>query len=248
MNRGAFTALLALVLLLPLSACGNSTDGERPTLHVLAASSLTDVFMELETTFEQQHAVEVQLSFGSSTDLAEQVADGAPADVLATADEKSMTLAEDAGKASDPTSFATNVLVIVTPADDPAGITGIDNLDKGTWVRCADEAPCGKVAASVLAAHHVTTPPASLEEDARSTLEKVTSGEADAALVYASDAISAGDAVRTIAIPGAEEFRASYFIDAVAGSGQADLAQQWVDLVTGPEGRQLLAEAGFSTA
>jgi molybdate transport system substrate-binding protein len=157
-----------------------------------------------------------------------------------------MTSAQDAGVVTgDPANFATNVLVLVTPPDNPAHITSLADLDGATWVRCADEAPCGKVALAVLDAQHVTAQPASLEDDARSTLDKVTSGEADAALVYASDAQSAGDSVKTIAIPGAEEQQTSYFVAPLDQSGDADLAQQFVDLVTGPDGQQALADAGF---
>lgn len=243
-------SVLALTLPAALSACGDDPSGGDggTTIHVLAASSLTDVFTDLGEQYEAAHdGVHVEFSFGSSTDLAAQAADGAPGDVLATADEDSMTSAVDAGAASDPASFATNVLVLVTPPGNPADITSLDDLDGATWVRCADEAPCGKVAVAVLDAQHVTAEPASLEEDARSTLDKVTSGEADAALVYASDAQSAGDGVETIRIPGAEAQRTSYFIAPLGQSGDADLAQGFVDLVTGPDGQQALAEAGFGT-
>lgn len=249
-NRRALTTVAALALALPLAACGDGGSGGSDggtTLTVLAASSLTDVFAELGDQFEAEHdGVKVEFSFGSSTDLAEQAADGAPGDVLATADEASMQTAKDADVVvGDPASFATNVLVLVTPPDDPAGITSLDDLDRATWVRCADEAPCGKVAVAVLDAQHVTAQPASLEEDARSTLDKVISGEADAALVYASDAQSAGSDVKTIRIPGAEEQRTSYFIAPLDQSRDAGLAQEWVDLVTGQDGQRVLSEAGF---
>ena len=94
------------------------------------------------------------------------------------------------------------MLTIVTPADNPAGIESLDDLEGATWVRCADEAPCGKVAAAVLADNGITAEPASLEEDVRATLDKVVSGEADAGLVYATDAVAAGDDVVAIADPG----------------------------------------------
>lgn len=241
----------ALALALPLAACGDddgsSGGGDTTTLQVLAASSLTDVFTDLGKKFEADHdGVKVEFSFGSSTDLAAQAADGAPGDVLATADQDSMQSAQDAGVVDgDPANFATNVLVLVTPPDNPAHITSLADLDGATWVRCADEAPCGKVALAVLDAQHITAEPASLEDDARSTLDKVTSGEADAALVYASDAQSAGDSVKTIEIPGAEDQQTSYYVAPLDQSGDADLAQQFVDLVTGADGQQALAEAGF---
>ncbi|WP_141012534.1 molybdate ABC transporter substrate-binding protein [Nocardioides sambongensis] len=241
-------APLGLVLLAAATLTGCGEDGaDDATLQVLAAASLTDVFADLADDFEEDHdGVEVELSFGSSTDLAEQAADGAPGDVLATADEASMTIATDAGAAAAPTTFATNVLVIVTPPDNPAGIESLADLDGATWVRCADEAPCGKVAAAVLADNDVTAEPASLEEDVRATLDKVTSGEADAGLVYATDAVAAGDDVTTIAIDGAEEQLTSYSVAALDQSSDAELADEWVDLVTGPDGQAVLTEAGFT--
>ncbi|WP_183093787.1 molybdate ABC transporter substrate-binding protein [Nocardioides stalactiti] len=242
--------LPALVLAATLAACGDGADDEGAdggTLTVLAASSLTDVFTVLAERFEAAHdGVEVELSFGSSTDLAEQAADGAPGDVLATADQTAMAIAEDAGAVEDPATFATNLLVIVTPPDNPAGITGLEDLDGATWVRCADAVPCGRVALAVLEAAGVDAEPASLEEDVRSTLDKVVSGEADAGLVYASDAIAAGADVATLPIAGAEEQLTSYFIADLEQSEDDDLAEAWVELVTGPEGQAVLTEAGFS--
>ena len=240
--------LLVLVLLLPLAACGTGGGGEQPrTITVLAASSLTDAFGKLAPRFQADHDVTVQFSFGSSTDLAGQAADGAPGDVLATADETSMKLAQDAGVTGAARPFATNRLVIVTPPDNPAGIAGLGDLAGATWVRCSDDAPCGKVAVAVLDDHGITARPASLEEDARSTLDKVTSGEADAALVYASDARSAGDSVRTIPIAGSERETTTYYITALDQSTDPGLARAWVDLVESPAGQRALKDAGFGT-
>lgn len=250
--KKSLATVLTLGLLFPLAACGDDDGGDGDAgggsdqLTVLAASSLTDVFEELGSTFEEKHDVDVEFSFGSSTDLAEQAADGAPGDVLATADETSMTVAEDAGVTGDVSNFATNVLVIVTPPDNPAGIESLADLADATWVRCADEVPCGRVALAVLEDNAITAEPASLEEDVRSTLDKVVSGEADAGLVYASDAVAAGDDVLTIPIEGAEEQLTSYFITALEQSEDSELAQEWVDLITSDEGRAALTEAGFT--
>jgi molybdate transport system substrate-binding protein len=241
--------LAALALLLPLTACGGGDDasGERGELTVLAAASLTDVFEELATPFEEEHDADVTFSFGSSTDLAESVADGAPGDVLATADEVSMTLAEDAGVTGDVETFATNVLTIVVPTSNPAGIESLDDLADATWVRCADEVPCGKVAVALLDANGVTAEPASLEEDVRATLDKVVSGEADAGLVYATDAVAAGDDVEAVEIPGAEDALTSYFTTSLEQSEDPELAADWVAWVTSEEGRAILDDAGFGS-
>jgi molybdate transport system substrate-binding protein len=213
---------------------------------VLAAASLTDVYEDLGETFEEEQGVDVEFSFGSSTDLAEQAADGAPGDVLSTADETSMQIAEDAGVTGDVVTFATNVLVIVTPPDNPAGVESLDDLADATWVRCADEVPCGRVALAVLETNEITAEPASLEEDVRATLDKVTSGEADAGLVYATDAVAAGDDVATIEIPGSEEQQTSYFAAPLEGAEDADLALAWLDLLASGAGQQALSDTGFS--
>ncbi|GAA4679684.1 molybdate ABC transporter substrate-binding protein [Nocardioides nanhaiensis] len=239
----------ALLLTLPLAACGGADDagsGEAGRIQVLAAASLTDVFEQLGTDFEESERAEVEFSFGSSTDLAEQAADGAPGDVLATADETSMTVAEDADAAQDVQVFATNVLTIVVPPGNPAGISSLADLEGTTWVRCADEAPCGRVALAVLEDAGVSAEPASLEEDVRATLDKVTSGEADAGLVYASDAVAAGDAVESVPIEGADEQPTSYYVADLAQSEDPELAQAWVDYVLGEEGRRALEDAGFT--
>lgn len=231
---------------LALTGCGSTQDDGGGRLTVLAAASLTTVFDDLAPAFEEATGASVTFSYGSSTDLAEQAADGAPGDVLATADRTSMQVAEDAGVTGPVQVFATNVLVIVTPPGNPAGIGSLEDLAGSTWVRCADEVPCGRIALSVLQAQGVDAEPSSLEEDVRATLDKVVAGEADAALVYATDAVSAGDAVETVDIRGADEQPTSYAVTTLEQSSDADLAQQWVDLITSEEGRAALTSAGFT--
>lgn len=241
---GSLPLLLALVLALPLAGCG---DDEGKTLRVLAAASLTDVFTGLATQFEEEHpGVEVALSFGSSTSLAEQAADGAPGDVLATADPTAMEVAVNGGVVDDPTRFATNRLVIVTPTDNPADVTSLATLAGSTWVRCADAVPCGRAARTVLDRAGVDAEPVSLEEDVRSALEKVTAGEAEAALVYATDATAAGDDVARFPVAGADAAANSYLIAPLDQARAPEAAAQFLDLVTGPQGRLALADAGFT--
>ena len=248
------TALTLTVLAASLAGCG-SDDGDAKgsdgkdggELTVLAAASLTDVYTELGKAFDAENGSTTTFSFGSSTDLAEQAADGAPGDVLSTADEKSMTLAEDAGVTGDVETFATNVLVIVTPPDNPGGIESLADLDGATWVQCVQDAPCGRVADAVLADNEITAEPASYEDDVRATLDKVVSGEADAGLVYASDAVAAGDTVNTIEIAGSESQLTSYFTTTLSQSKDEDLAEEWIEFLTSEEGQQALTEAGFGT-
>ena len=257
-SRRAASVGTALVLSLALvSACANneSSDddsggggGGDSTLTVYAAASLTKTFEQIGAEFEKEHdGVKVEFSFGGSSDLVSQIQEGAPADVFASADEANMEkLTGEDLQADDPQNFASNTLGIVTPPDNPAGIATLGDLDGSTWVRCADDVPCGRIALAVLEDAGVDAEPVSLEEDVRATLDKVISGEADAGLVYGSDAVAAGGDVTAIPIEGAEAQLTSYFIDALAQSEDSDLAEDWVDLVTGPDGQAALTEAGFT--
>jgi molybdate transport system substrate-binding protein len=231
-----------------LTGCGGGGGGDdHTTITVLAAASLTGTFTELGQEFEQQHkGVTVKFAFDSSATLAQQATQGAPADVLATADPTTMESAK-AAQAETPKTFATNQLVMVTPADNPGHVSSFADLDKSsvTWVMCVPTAPCGIVADALLKQDGITGKPASQEVDVKSTLAKVTEGEADAGLVYTTDAQAAGSQVKAIAIPGSEQQVTSYPIVTLTQSKHADLARQFVDLVTGSTGQQVLAKAGF---
>lgn len=238
------TGLIVLALLLPLAGCG----GGDTTITVLAASSLTGTFTELAEQFEKDHdGVHVRLVFDSSTDLAQQAVDGAPADVLATADVETMYAANNALDSGSQV-FAANTMVLVTPADNPAGISGFADIDSddATYVVCVRTAPCGRIAATLLAENDVAVPPASLEVDVKAVLAKVTSGEADAGIVYASDAAAAGDQVRTFEIPKADVEVTTYPIATLKQSEHPDLAQEFVDLVMSDTGQQVFTDAGFA--
>lgn len=241
------TSVLA-VGLLPLSACAGEDESDAE-LNVLAAASLTEVFTEMEAEFEKEHdGVDVKLSFGSSTTLAESANDGAPGDVLATADETSMDLAVDGGAANgEPTEFATNALVMVVPAENPANIRTLDDLAGVDWVRCADDVPCGRVAQAVLANNDFSDEAASLEVDVKAVLTKVSSGEADAGFVYATDAQAAGDDVIAIDVPRSEQELTSYFVAPLEQTENADLAADWIELMESDFGRSVLTDAKFGT-
>lgn len=239
--------LAAAVLLAAGSASGCSTDHDRE-LTVLAAASLTEVFTDLGEEFERQHDdVEVAFSFGSSTTLAQQAADGAPGDVLASADAASIDIARDAGVLPEGASdFAANELVLVVAADGPA-ISGLDDLAGTDWVRCADDVPCGRLARDLLASHHIAAEPVSLEVDVKAVLTKVTSGEAEAGMVYRTDARVAGDDVRTVEIPGADDELTIYTHAVLEQSAEPELAGDWLTLVESAAGRDALEAAGFRT-
>lgn len=248
--RSSRLAPLALVGLLgasSLSACGGDDD---PTvLNVLAAASLTDSFTELEERFEAENEdVDVRISFGSSATLALQAIEGAPGDVIATADTITMQDAVDGGAVDgEPQLFATNVATLVVPAENPGGIEAFDDIDSDdvSYVVCVPDAPCGNVAQTLLEANQITADPASEQDDVSATLQQVVEGQADAGIVYETDAISAGDAVTTVDIPSAEDEILDYPIAQLQQTEDAELAQQWIDLVLSSEGQEVLAGAGF---
>lgn len=236
-------ALAALVLVLPLTACGGDDDGQ--TLTVLAAASLTETFTELAETYEDEHpGVEVELVFGSSTTLAEQAVDGAPGDVLATADSRAMDVAVDSdATAQAPEQFALNALVIVTPPGNPADVTGLGSLALPTvdWARCVSSAPCGALADTALARRASQAEPVTEEVDVKAVLARVVGGEVDAGLVYRTDALAAGDAVETVET-GPAAPSTVYEIAALDGSANAS---DFVRLVLGEPGQAVLRDAGF---
>ncbi len=244
-------ALLA-ALALTVTACGGADDGgegDERRLTVMAAASLTESFTELADRFEAEHeGVEVVTSFDSSATLATQVASGAPADVVATADRRTMQMMADADAlAEEPVVFARNVLTLAVPADNPADIKGLADLQGSEFVVCAPAVPCGALATEALRGAGVTTRPRSLEVDVKAVLTKVLLGEADAGLVYASDVVAAGDRVLAVPSPELTEAATDYPVAVTADSGEPDLAQEFVDLLRSDEGRRVLDEAGFSS-
>jgi molybdate transport system substrate-binding protein len=247
----------ALLLLAPVAACANDaasggTGSSAPdaTLTVYAASSLTSTFTEIGERFEASHpGVRVRLDFGGSSDLVAQIQQGAPADVFASADAATMDKAVAAGAVADePVDFASNTLEIVVPADNPARVASLEDLGRrGTAVvLCAPVVPCGAAARSVEESSGVAISPVSEEQAVSDVLTKVESGEADAGLVYVTDVQAAGDEVVGITFPGSSAAVNTYPIASLAGSGNAALARAFVDLVTGPEGQAVLADAGFA--
>lgn len=242
-----------------LAGCGSSDEGasdqtgtpppEERTLTVLAAASLTDSFTALEKKFEAAHpGVDVKISFAGSSALVQQITNGAPADVFASADEKNMKKVTDAGLADGtPEIFATNQLQIAVPQDNPASIASFADLAKDgvVVVVCAPQVPCGSATEKVEQAAGITLKPVSEEQDVKSVLNKVRAGEADAGVVYVTDVNSAGDKVKGISFPESAEAINKYPIAALKDAPQADLAKEWVELVRGAEGKAELEKVGF---
>lgn len=218
------------------------------TLTVFAAASLTEAFEELAVRFEERNpSVDVALNFGGSAGLAQQIAEGAPADVFAAAAEAPMQALADAGLAADPVVFATNTLALVAPAGNPAGVAGLDDLARGELrvALCDPSVPCGAASATLLDAEGVVAAPDTLESDVKSVLTKVSLGEVDAALVYRTDVLAAGDTVEGIDVPAAASVVNRYPVAAVASSAAADAAAAFVGLVTGEDGQEVLERNGF---
>lgn len=265
--RRARTAVLAAATVLLLSGCAgqaapaadapassaapSSTEAAlEGSITVFAAASLKASFTELADEFEAAHpGVTVELSFAGSSDLVTQITEGAPADVFASADEKNMAKLTDAGlvEKAAPVDFATNVLTIAVPPGNPGGVQAFADLaDPGVaTVVCAAQVPCGAAAATLETATGVTIPAVSEESSVTDVLGKVTSGEADAGLVYVTDVVAAGDAVEGIDIAEADEAVNTYPIAPVAGSQNPAAAAAFVALVTGSAGRDVLSAAGF---
>ena len=244
----------------PSTGSGNGTAGSgngssatpvvEQTLTVFAAASLKDTFTELATEFEESHpGVTVSLNFAGSADLVSQVTEGAPADVVAFADEKNMEKLTDSDLIDGtPELFASNTLEIAVPPGNPQGITSFQDLAKpgAKVVICAAQVPCGSATVKIEEATGITLTPVSEESAVTDVLGKVSSGEADAGLVYVTDVEAAGDTVEGVTFPESTGAVNTYPIGVVASSTLPDLASEFSALVTGADGQKILAAAGFA--
>ncbi|MCD0450640.1 molybdate ABC transporter substrate-binding protein [Actinocorallia sp. API 0066] len=253
MFKRALTLALPALLALTTAACGGSSgDGaaKETTLTVFAAASLTETFTELGKSFEAANdGVTVKFNFGSSATLAQQITQGAPADVFAAASPATMQTVADAALAEAPTTFVSNKLEIAVPAGNPAKVDDFADLaNKGVKVAlCAEQVPCGAAAKKAIEAAGLKITPVTLEQDVKATLTKVTLGEVDAALVYRTDVIAAGDKVEGIEFPEAEKAINDYPVAVLKNAPAKDLAQLFVTLVLSQQAKDLFTKAGFTT-
>jgi molybdate transport system substrate-binding protein len=228
---------------------GSGGDAGDGGVTVFAASSLTAAFTELGAAFEAANPrTPVTFSFAASSEIAAQVREGAPVDVIATADQSTMaTLTEAAAIDGAPRTFATNVATIMVAPGNPAGIDGLEDLadDELIVVLCAPEVPCGSYAARIIANAGVTITPKSLEENVKGVVAKVTLGEADAGIVYRTDVIAAGDAAAGIEIPATVNVVADYPIAAVRNAPNQAGAAAFIEFVISERGQEILASFGF---
>ncbi len=264
--RSKVLSLVMLVILLVSAACApQSTPAvalERQTLTVLAAASLTESFTELGKSFEAQHpGVTVAFNFAGSQQLAQQLDQGAPADVFASANKKYMDAAVTSKRvaAGASATFAKNRLVVIFPKANPAGLTTLQDLAKpGLKLDLADKTvPVGQYSLDFLA--QTAQDPAfgtdfkdkvlknvvSYETDVKAVVSKVSLGEADAGVVYLTDYHAAADKLGKLDIPEALNTIANYPIAPIADSQNADLAKAFVALALSPEGQAILTKYGF---
>ena len=248
-RRLAITAL-SLVSAASLVACGGASAGADITgeVTVFAAASLQDAFETLAASFQDAHpGVRIAFDFQGSQDLVASLDGGSPADILATANNSTMTDAANKGLVGEQTEFATNVLTLIVPAGNPAGVTGINDgsLDKADLVVCAPEVPCGEATQKLAAELGVTLNPVSEEQKVTDVRGKVESGEAQAGIVYTTDAAKAGDKVEAIALPPNSVIN-HYPIALTKSAANSQAAQAFIDYILSPEGQKVLQDTyGF---
>ncbi|MEA2902290.1 MAG: molybdate transport system substrate-binding protein [Actinomycetota bacterium] len=244
---------LSISLLLAGSACGSETAPSRAggSVTVFAAASLTEAFTDIGTALGAgDPSLSVRYSFAGSGALVTQVDQGAPADVVATADTTSMARLVAAGLVETPTTFARNQLQILVPPGNPLGIASLADLARPDLkVVLGDETvPAGKYAAQALQAAAVTVAPVSREADVKAAVAKVTLGEADATIVYVTDVAAAGAKGQGVAIPDGQNVVAEYPIAVVKATGNHAGAVAFVDAVVHGSGQDALRQRGFLPA
>ena len=265
-TRRAAIAAVSLLSAVCLAACGGSasnsstgtttgaasagasggTGKANGKVTVLAAASLQKAFEEIEKTVEKDNpGLDVTFDFQGSQDLVASLAGGDSADVLATANNSTMKTAADQKLVGSQTEFATNVLTLIVPKGNPKKITGLDSsLDGANLVICAPEVPCGEATKKLAQAQGITLKPVSEEQKVTDVRGKVESGEADAGIVYTTDAAAAKDKTDKIDIPDGGVVN-HYPIAQTAKPENPAGAQAFIEAVTGKAGQEILAKHGF---
>lgn len=240
--------LTICVLGMVIACSGSSVEGE---LLVSAAASLTDAFAEVESAFEEQNPdVDVVLNLGSSSALREQILEGAPADVFASANTSNMDQVAQAGELSgEPEIFVTNSLQIAVPTGNPAEVTGLEDFAKEELLigLCAERVPCGDFGRQALENAGITPSIDTNEPDVRALLTKIEAGELDAGITYVTDVLSTSGSVEGIDIPSEVNVVAEYPIASLAGAPNPEVAAAWVEFVLSEEGQAILTRYGFTS-
>jgi molybdate transport system substrate-binding protein len=250
------TRLVLICVLAVLSAACGGTDiaggsSLRGEVVVSAAASLTAAFTEIEAAFESANpGVDVTLNLAGSSTLREQILEGAPADVFASANISNMDQVQTAGEvAGESEVFAKNLLQIAVPSGNPASVTGLEDFARPELLigLCAEEVPCGDFARDSLAKAGVTPVIDTNEPDVRALLNKVEAGELDAGITYVTDVASTEGAVDGVDIPVSQNVIAEYPIAVLAHAPNPDAATAFVAFVLSDEGQTILTEYGFAS-
>ena len=265
-SRRAAIAAVSLLSAVSLAACGGSASNSATgaasgaasasasggagkatgELKVLAAASLKASFTEIGTQLEKDNpGLHVTFDFQGSQTLVSSLSEGNAADVLATADEPTMNKAVEQKLVGERTEFATNVPTLVVPKGNPANVKGIDSsLDNAKLVVCVETAPCGNAAKELAKAYNVTLNPVSEEQKVTDVRTKVESGEADAGVVYKTDAVAAKDKVDEVTIDNKGVVN-HYPIAQTAKPSNPEAAQVFINAITSKSGQEILAKYGF---
>ena len=259
MKHFSRVAAVTALLISLISGCSSSSQTSSPSatstagggkLIVFAAASLKKTFTDIGEQFKTDNpGSAIEFSFAGSSDLVTQLTQGAPADVFASADTKNMDKAAQAGLlAGTPVNFASNTLTIVVASGNPKKINSFKDLSQPglSVVVCAPQVPCGSATQKVEQATGVQLNAVSEESQVTDVLNKVTAGQADAGLVYVTDAQGAGNKVTAVAFPEAAGAVNTYPIAVLKQAKNPDLARKFVDLVTGEAGQKILGAAGFA--
>jgi molybdate transport system substrate-binding protein len=246
--RTARLIVTTFVLGIVIACSDSSVEGE---LLVSAAASLTDAFGEVESAFEEENPdVDVVLNLGSSSALREQILEGAPADVFASANTSNMDQVAQAGELSGEAEiFVTNSLQIALPTGNPAGVTGLEDFAREELLigLCAEDVPCGDFGRQALENVGISPSIDTNEPDVRALLTKIEAGELDAGITYVTDVLSSSGTVEGIEIPAEVNVVAEYPIATLAGAPNADAAAAWVEFVLSDEGQAILTSYGFTS-
>jgi molybdate transport system substrate-binding protein len=249
---GTRTLIAGVVLLAVFNEVSRSTAGDTAqtqTVTVFAAASLTTAFQALANAFEKQHSdLHMQLNFAGSSMLVQQIQQGAPADVFASADEANIQkLVESGDVVGTPRLFARNRLQVIVGAGNPKRIAMLADLAKSglTIALCGPTVPCGRYAAEAFDKAGVAVPAASQELDVKAVVSKVAMGEADAGIVYVTDLRAAGGAVEGVDIPESANVVARYPMAVLKHAPNQPAAETFVAYVLSAEGQQVLTSFGF---
>ena len=233
------------VVVLAVAACVNET---REPLLVSAAASLANAFAAIEQAFEADNpGIDVELNFGGSSALREQIRAGAAVDVFASADAEIMNELVRDGVATTPVVFATNHMAIAVPAGNPAGVDGLETFAEEQLLigLCAQPVPCGSFARHVLANAGITPSIDTAEPNVRALLTKIELGELDAGIVYASDVTAAAGAVGRVPIPSEVDVSTLYPAAVLSDAAAPESAELFVSYLLTAPAQARLRDTGF---